>query len=86
MRNRTHRPPGVITVTGRPKEYGCLVHSWVRWINVSTGRTGASLTSSGLNGIPAEARLHTGAGRVALIVDPRPGTMLTPGLATIDVR
>lgn len=76
---------GVVTVTGTEKgRWGCLLMTGVRWANLSTGRTGAARTSAGLNGHPPEAVLHTGRGRVALILDARPP--MTPGMATLDVR
>ncbi|MCF8571512.1 hypothetical protein L5G32_14660 [Gordonia sp. HY002] len=77
--------PGEVTVTGTERDnWGCLLSTGVRWINLSTGRTGAGKTSPGLHGHPPEAVLHTGRGRVALILDAR--APMTPGLATFDVR
>ena len=77
--------PGEVTVTGTDRDnWGCFQNTGMRWINLSTGRTGAGKTSHGLNGHPPEAVLHTGRGRVALIFDA--SAPVTPGFATFDVR
>lgn len=75
---------GVATVTGRDAgRWGCLPYVWVRWLNVSTGATGAAKMTSGLNGIPPQAMLRTGVGQVVVTIDAK--SPVSPGLATVWV-
>lgn len=77
---------GVVTITGgKPGGWGCLLSSGVRWVNLSTGATGTAQLSDGLNGIPAAATVHTGAGQVAVLLDSVTPGVITPGLATFFV-
>ncbi|WP_405168181.1 hypothetical protein OG203_42790 [Nocardia sp. NBC_01499] len=78
--------PGVLVITGgKPGGWGCMLTAPVQWINLSTGATGATRLSDGLNGIPAQASIATGAGQVVVIVtSPQSGTV-TPGFATFSV-
>ncbi|RDI49434.1 hypothetical protein [Nocardia mexicana] len=76
--------PGVVTVAGaNPGGWGCEVSAALQWVNLSTGVTGAARTSDGLFGFPSKATLHTGPGRIALILSK--GGITTPGFATFDV-
>ncbi|MDL9936225.1 hypothetical protein QSJ18_05675 [Gordonia sp. ABSL1-1] len=75
---------GVATVTGLMRQrWGCLPYLWIRWVNLSNGRTGTAKMSSGLNGIPAEAILRTDVGQVMLTLDVR--SPMTPGVAVVWV-
>ncbi|WP_330180228.1 hypothetical protein OHB26_27925 [Nocardia sp. NBC_01503] len=78
--------PGVVLITGgRPGGWGCPLSSNIRWINLSTGATGAAQLSDGLNGIPSAATINTGPGQVALILTTVTASTITPGLATFYV-
>ncbi len=78
--------PGTARVTGDgPDQWGCTPYSPVQWINLSTGATGSTQLSVGLNGHPSESTLNTGPGQVALVLTPQYGTIITPGLATFYV-
>ncbi|MFC9786328.1 hypothetical protein [Rhodococcus sp. NPDC127528] len=77
--------PGSATITGgKPGRWGCPLSSEVHWLNLSTGASGSGRLSDGLNGIPAEATLHTGAGQVVVALLPQPGP-ITPGFAAFSV-
>ncbi|MFC7448513.1 hypothetical protein [Rhodococcus daqingensis] len=77
--------PGVVTITGgNPGRWGCPLSSQVQWMNLSTGATGSTHLSDGLNGIPAAATLNTGTGQVAVVLNPVAG-IITPGIATVFV-
>ncbi|MFD6160666.1 hypothetical protein ACFWF7_31200 [Nocardia sp. NPDC060256] len=77
---------GVVVITGsRPGGWGCLLMAPVQWINLSTGATGSAQLSDGLNGIPAQVSMVTGAGQVVVMVSPRQGGTVTPGFATLSV-
>lgn len=77
--------PGTVTITGgKEGRWGCLLSSEVRWLNLSTGATGAGRMSDGLNGHPPEATLPTGAGQVVVSVASSAG-VITPGVATFYV-
>ncbi|TQF74217.1 hypothetical protein FK531_06125 [Rhodococcus spelaei] len=77
--------PGATTVTGGEKGgWGCLLSSEVRWLNLSTGASGSTRLSDGLNGVPAQAILQTGTGQVAIAIESAAGT-ITPGVATFYV-
>ncbi|WP_027502938.1 hypothetical protein [Rhodococcus sp. UNC363MFTsu5.1] len=77
--------PGVVVITGgKPGGWGCPLSSQVQWLNLSTGATGTTQLSDGLNGIPAQASVNTGIGQVAVVVNPVAG-IITPGLATFYV-
>ncbi|MFE3292253.1 hypothetical protein [Rhodococcus sp. NPDC059234] len=77
--------PGVAVITGgNPGRWGCPLSSQAQWMNLSTGATGSTQLSNGLNGIPAAATLNTGIGQVVVIVNPVAG-IVTPGVATFYV-
>lgn len=63
---------------------GCYLVSDVRWVNLTTGASGAARMSDGLGGTPREAVIRTGPGQVALVGLPSNGFTL-PGLATFYV-
>ncbi|WP_020110575.1 hypothetical protein [Rhodococcus sp. 114MFTsu3.1] len=77
--------PGVARITspddGRP---GCYQVADVRWLNLSTGASGAARMSDGLDGAPREAVLRTGPGQVALVAVSSYATTV-PGFATFYV-
>ncbi|WP_439957112.1 hypothetical protein [Nocardia altamirensis] len=76
--------PGRVVVTGAaPGRWGCSPYAAVRWVNLTTGATGAATMSDGLFGFPAAATLPTGRGQVALILTV--GGITTPGFATFSV-
>lgn len=76
--------PGVVAVIGAERgRWGCTNQAPVQWVNISTGRTGATLMSNGLNGIPAAATLETGVGQVLILVNP--GSTTTPGFTSVYV-
>lgn len=78
--------PGTVTITGgKPDRWGCLLSAEVRWMNLSTGTSGVTRLSDGLNGIPAAATVHTGTGQVAVAVLSTAGGVITPGAATFWV-
>lgn len=78
-------PPGTVTITGgKDGGWGCLLSSEVRWLNLSTGASGAARMSDGLHGVPAAATVQTGSGQIALVVLPVAGP-ITPGVATFYV-
>ncbi|MDH3010669.1 hypothetical protein [Gordonia alkanivorans] len=67
------------------RRWGCLIYADVRWLNLSTGSSGAARMSNGLNGFPPEAVLPTGTGQVVLtMLQGTPGNV-TPGFATFFV-
>lgn len=75
---------GMAEVTGLDRgRWGCLPYVWVRWVNLSSGQTGAAKMSSGLNGVPAGATLRTGVGQVIIALDAKPP--VAPGFATVWV-
>ncbi|MFM1729193.1 hypothetical protein ABI214_03180 [Prescottella soli] len=77
--------PGTATITGgKEGRWGCLLSSEVRWLNLSTGASGAARLSDGLGGVPAEAALDTGTGQVVVSVMSAAGT-ITPGFAVFYV-
>ncbi|WP_245556954.1 hypothetical protein [Jongsikchunia kroppenstedtii] len=76
---------GQLTITGGLKDrWGCMPQAQVSWVNLTTMATGAAQMSNGLNGIPAEATLRTGAGQVVVKIDALSG-IITPGVATVWV-
>lgn len=78
--------PGTMTITGgKAGRWGCLLSAEVRWMNLSTGASGVTQLSDGLNGIPAAAAVHTGTGQVAVAVLSLAGGVITPGAATFWV-
>lgn len=74
--------PGVARVTG--VNSGCYLISEVRWLNLSTGASGAAKMSAGLFGMPHEAVVSSGPGQVALFGVPFAATTV-PGFATFYV-
>ncbi|TJZ77231.1 hypothetical protein FCG67_14685 [Rhodococcus oryzae] len=77
--------PGAVVITGgNPGGWGCPLTSQVQWMNLSTGATGTTHLSDGLNGIPAAATVNTGIGQVVAVVNPVAG-IVTPGFATFYV-
>lgn len=77
--------PGTVTISGGNEgQWGCLLSSDVRWLNLSTGASGTARLSDGLYGFPAEATLQTGSGQVAVAVISTVGT-ITPGVVTVYV-
>ncbi|TYQ04462.1 UNVERIFIED_ORG: hypothetical protein L601_000600001350 [Gordonia westfalica J30] len=77
---------GVVTITGTERaRWGCLIYADVRWLNLSTGATGAARMSNGLNGFPPEAELRTGSGQVVLTMLQGIQGNVTPGFATVSV-
>ncbi|MFD4291869.1 hypothetical protein ACFWPA_04185 [Rhodococcus sp. NPDC058505] len=77
--------PGDLTITGSmPGRWGCLINAEARWLNLSTGASGTARLSDGLHGYPPEATVHTGAGQVAVVLIPLPGSV-TPGVAAVAV-
>jgi hypothetical protein len=77
--------PGAVVITGgNPGGWGCPLSSQVQWMNLSTGATGTTQLSDGLNGIPAAATVNTGIGQVVVVVNPVAG-IVTPGFATFHV-
>lgn len=78
--------PGHLTVTGGlPDGWGCMLQAKVHWLNLSTGATGVAELSNGLNGIPPEATMQTGAGQVVVTVQSPEAGNVTPGLALVAV-
>lgn len=78
--------PGVVVITGgMAGGWGCMTSSPVQWINLSTGATGATELSDGLNGIPSHASVVTGAGQVVVMLSSKSGGTTTPGFATFAV-
>ncbi|RVW08447.1 hypothetical protein EGT67_16125 [Prescottella agglutinans] len=78
--------PGTVTITGgKDGGWGCLLSSEVRWLNLSTGASGSSWLSDGLNGVPAAATLQTGPGQIAVALLPGVAGPITPGVATFSV-
>ncbi|WP_227983241.1 hypothetical protein [Nocardia spumae] len=78
--------PGSAVITGgNPGQWGCLLSSTVQWLNLTTGVSGVAQLSNGLNGIPPQATLNTGPGRIVLILTPLNGGTTTPGFATFAV-
>nr|WP_296764941.1 hypothetical protein [Rhodococcus sp. (in: high G+C Gram-positive bacteria)] len=76
--------PGAVTITGgKEGRWGCFVAADVRWVNLSTGASGAARMSDGLFGFPPEAILQTGPGQVAVVIIG--GGINTAGLATFSV-
>lgn len=67
--------PGVVTVTDGTGA-GCYPVSEVRWLNVSTGASGAAPMTG------REFTAQTGAGQIALVAIPAYGSV-APGFATI---
>jgi len=81
----TGRSSGVLTVTGGlAGRWGCIPQAQVSWVNLTTMTTGATRVSNGLNGVPAEATVRTGAGQVIVKIDATSG-IITPGVATVWV-
>ncbi|MCK8615820.1 hypothetical protein [Gordonia sp. C13] len=77
---------GVVTITGTERaRWGCLIYADVRWLNLSTGATGAARMSNGLNGFPPEAELRTGSGQVVITMLQGIQGNVTPGFATASV-
>ncbi|MFB8277557.1 hypothetical protein [Nocardia colli] len=77
---------GVVVITGgKPGGWGCMLTAPVQWVNLSTGATGATRLSDGLNGIPAQASVSTGAGQVVFMVSSPSSAPVTPGFATLYV-
>lgn len=78
--------PGTATITGgNDGQWGCLLSSEVRWLNLSTGMSGTALLSDGLHGIPARAALPTGTGQIVVVLTSTSGGPITPGAATFAV-
>ncbi|MEV5649364.1 hypothetical protein AB0L57_14015 [Nocardia sp. NPDC052254] len=76
----TGERPGEIRITGAdPRGWGCY-SAPLRWVNLSTGASGAARLSDGLNGIPPAAIVDTGSGQVAVVV--LSGGRYTPGVVT----
>ncbi|WP_067824488.1 hypothetical protein [Nocardia inohanensis] len=78
--------PGTVTIAGgKPGGWGCYISSTVQWLNLTTGVTGTTQLSNGLNGIPAQTTFTPGPGQLALILTPASGGTTTPGFATFYV-
>lgn len=77
--------PGTVTVTGAKEDrWGCPPVSEVRWLNLSTGASGVTWLSPGLDGFVPEASIESGTGQVALVVLVS-GGVVTPGFTTLAV-
>lgn len=80
---------GAVTITGpeerrREGRSGCLQLSEVHWLNLSSGASGSTPMSIGLDGYPA-AVLPTGPGQVVVAVVHTGSSIVTPGVATVYV-